>query len=343
MQHKIREQGPLLTDKGQVKEPGYATELILDYNRSMVKASKLKLKEWDYYIVMNDDYGVAFTIADNAYLGFISVTYFDFVKPKYHTYSRMKFFPMGKFKMPSSSKEGDVHYEDKKMSLSYTHEDGTRRIKCNIKDFYEKTPFSCDITLSNEPKDSMVIATPFKKNKKAFYYNQKINCMKATGKMTFNHTDILLESPTFGTLDWGRGVWTYDNTWYWGSLSTMVNGKPFGFNIGYGFGDPSKATENMLFYDGKAHKLEDVTFHIPKDDNGKDNFMAPWEFTSNDGRLQLDFTPLIDRADKVNLLFLVSDQHQTFGYFNGTVVLDDGTKITLENKLGFAEKVHNRW
>ncbi|MFR1035019.1 MAG: DUF2804 family protein [Acutalibacteraceae bacterium] len=21
----------------------------------------------------------------------------------------------------------------------------------------------------------------------------------------------------FGTLDWGRGVWTYDNRWYWGS------------------------------------------------------------------------------------------------------------------------------
>ena len=21
----------------------------------------------------------------------------------------------------------------------------------------------------------------------------------------------------YGTLDWGRGVWTYDNTWYWGS------------------------------------------------------------------------------------------------------------------------------
>ena len=44
-----------------------------------------------------------------------------------------------------------------------------------------------------------------------------------------------------------------------------MNGKPFGFNIGYGFGDTSAASENMLFYDGTAHKLDDVTFHIPKD------------------------------------------------------------------------------
>ena len=60
----------------------------------------------------------------------------------------------------------------------------------------------------------------------------------------------------FGTLDWGRGVWTHDNTWYWGSGNGYVNGKPFGFNIGYGFGNTSAASENALFYDGKIHKLE---------------------------------------------------------------------------------------
>ena len=43
----------------------------------------------------------------------------------------------------------------------------------------------------------------------------------------------------FGVLDWGRGVWTYHNVWYWGSASGLVDGVPFGFNIGYGFGDTS--------------------------------------------------------------------------------------------------------
>ena len=343
MQHKITTKGPLLNEKGHVREPGYANELILDYHRSQIKASQLRIKEWDYYIVMNDDYGVAFTIADNAYLGFVSVTFFDFVKPMYHTHSKMKVFPMGKFKMPSSSQEGDIVYQDKKMSLSYNHANGKRHIQCSIQNFYERSDFKADIILSNEPKDSMVIATPFPTKKKAFYYNQKINCMKATGTVEFNHQTIHLESPTFGTLDWGRGVWTYNNTWYWGSASGMVNGKPFGFNIGYGFGDTSNATENMLFYDGVAHKLDQVTFHIPVDEEGKDDFMEPWTFTSNDGRFELAFDPILDRADKINVLFLVSDQHQTFGRLNGTVILDDGTVLEIKNLLGFAEKVHNKW
>lgn len=51
----------------------------------------------------------------------------------------------------------------------------------------------------------------------------------------------------FGGLDWGRGVWTYDNIWYWGSGSGEVDGHRFGFNIGYGFGDTSAASENVIF------------------------------------------------------------------------------------------------
>lgn len=75
-------------------------------------------------------------------------------------------------------------------------------------------------------------------------------------------------------LDWGRGVWTYQNTWYWGSASGYVDGVPFGMNLGYGFGDTRAATENMLLYDGVAHKLDQVDFGIPKDAAGKDDLLG---------------------------------------------------------------------
>lgn len=40
---------------------------------------------------------------------------------------------------------------------------------------------------------------------------------------------------------------------------------------------------------------------------------------------------------------LRSEQHQIFGRFNGTVVLDDGTPLRVRDLMGFAEKVENRW
>ena len=144
-------------------------------------------------------------------------------------------------------------------------------------------------------------------------------------------------------LDWGRGVWTYQNTWYWGSASGYVDGVPFGMNLGYGFGDTRAATENMLFYDGKAHKLDQVDFGIPRNAAGKDDLLAPWHVTDNLGRLDLIFTPILDRAAYTGALVLESDQHQVFGRFDGTVVLDDGTALSVRDLRGFAEKVKNRW
>lgn len=101
--------------------------------------------------------------------------------------------------------------------------------------------------LSQPPMDTMVIATPWKEKKTAFYYNQKINCMRAEGTFTWgSHVYRFCPEDSFATLDWGRGVWTYDNRWYWGSGNGIVDGHLFGFNIGYGFGDTTAASERQI-------------------------------------------------------------------------------------------------
>ena len=143
-------------------------------------------------------------------------------------------------------------------------------------------------------------------------------------------------------LDWGRGVWTYDNTWFWSVAMGEAGGTRFGFNLGYGFGDTSAASENMLFVNGMAHKLSRVTFGIPQKD-GRDDFLKPWRFTSDDGRFEAEFVPQIDRSAKTSLGILMSDQHQVFGVFSGKCRLEGGEELQFSNLSGFAEKVRNKW
>ena len=248
-------------------------------------------------------------------------------------------FTMGRLHLPSTSEEGDTVYHDKRLHMEFRKEEGKRRILCRFRNFYQGKDFECNITLRQPQMDSMVIATPWKEKKTAFYYNQKINCMPASGSMRYDGKIYTFSPETdFGTLDWGRGVWTYDNRWYWGSGNCMVDGKPFGFNIGYGFGDTSAASENMLFYEGKGHKLDDVAFHIPQDD-----YMKPWRFTSSDGRFEMDFVPVLDRAARTNALIIETDQHQVFGRMSGRAVLDNGKVIEVKDLMCFAEDVHNRY
>ncbi|MDD6193347.1 MAG: DUF2804 domain-containing protein [Lachnospiraceae bacterium] len=336
--HEITTEQKLLDVRGNIAEPGWSRRQLQKYRREDIKAPGFRIKEWDYYLIVGDDFAVACTISDDGYVGLQSVSLLNFAEGWEHTETILDAFPMGKLHMPANSSEGDVVYDKGRLKLQYRLEQGTRHIICEFQEFYKGKDFTCDIVLQQPDMDSMVIATPWPK-RAHFYYNQKINCMRASGWAEYDgkryefHPDR-----NFGALDWGRGVWTYDNTWLWGSGNCDIEGHAFGFNIGYGFGDTRAATENVIFYDGVAHKLDDVTFHIPED-----SYMKPWNFSSSDGRFEMDFEPILDRAANLDYKVIVSDQHQVFGKMTGTAVLDDGTPIHIKDVLCFAEKVHNRY
>ena len=338
MQHEITEAIPLLDKEGNLTQAGYAKRLLPVYHRADVRVKGLRLKEWDYYLVMNDRFALALTVADNDYMGLDSISLLDFETGEQITTSPMQVLTRGKKKLPETSAEGDVASSGKGYGIFYKNDGKKRTLIAHMEKFGPQGPLSAKVELTDEPEESIVICTPFEKPGH-FYYNQKINCMRAKGEVSYNgKTYVFDPADSFGTLDWGRGVWTYDNTWYWGSGNCVVDGKPFGFNIGYGFGNTSAATENILFYDGKAHKLDDVTFHIPEDD-----YCKPWTFSSSDGRFEMDFVPVLDRAANLDFKILCSDQHQVFGRMSGKAVLDDGQVIELKDVMCFAEKVHNKY
>lgn len=339
MEHLVTKKQPLLNELGHLNEAGYSLKPVFDYNRKMIKVSKWRIKEWDYYACLNDDFAVSFTVADLGYLGMLTACFLDFKTGTETKKTIMKPFVFGKFNLPNEADEGNTEFSDKSCDFKFIVNKNNRLLKVKIKNFQKDVDFEADLKLGDFKDDRMIIATPWLENKKAFYYNQKINCMPTSGKVVLGEKTYLFdESKHFSVLDWGRGVWTYKNTWYWGSLSGLVNGKRFGFNIGYGFGDTSKASENMLFYDGKAHKLEQIKFELDEKD-----VMKPWKFKSNDNRFDLTMTPILDRVDHTNLLIIKNYGHQVFGKFNGSVVLDDGTKLEINNLLGFAEKIMNQY
>ena len=334
--------GKLLDVYGNLIEAGYSKELVKEYDRKAITAPALRIKEWDYYYIGNSKYGVALTIADNSYMALGSVSFLDFNKKEFTTRSIMKWFTKGKTNLPSTSLTGDVAYTGKNIHLEFLNDGDKRTLKATFKEFQKIKDFSCEFELFNAPNESMVIATPFDK-KHYFYYNQKINCIRAKGEARIGGNVYKFSSDdTFAVLDWGRGVWTYKNTWYWSSLNSMVDGRRIGFNLGYGFGNTSKATENMLFLDGKAYKIDEVTFHIPKNSKGKDNYLDEWRISSNDNSVNLKFTPILNRKDYTNALIIKSDQNQVFGKFSGTLVINNEI-IQIKDLVGFAEKVKNCW
>jgi len=342
-QTEIITPGPLLDKRGELLRPGFSRTMVQSYRREDVRVSPLRLKEWDYYLVSNGRYALALTVADNGYMGLDSVSFLCLEEGWEITKSPMQIMTLGKKRMPPDSREGDVYSAGKDYFLSFAHQGERRILSAEMHGFGVMEDITATVELEAAPPESMVIATPFDKSGH-FYYNQKINCLRAKGTVVCGGRTWEFDSAdSFAVLDWGRGVWTYENTWYWSSASYTVDGVPFGWNLGYGFGDTSAATENVLVYDGRVHKLAAVTFYIPGNASGHPRFTEPWRFYSSDNRFEADFRPVLDRQSCTDFKALKSDQHQVFGFFTGRAVLDDGRIVPFRELPGFAEKVYNKW
>ena len=343
--HLIEGSGPLLDARGRLREPGYALRPPFTYDHKDIAAPALRIKDWDYYLVNDDEYAVALTFSDLGYIGLVSASVIDFARDAFKTTSELVVLPMGRMGLPSSSDEGDIDWRGSRTVVRFEHTPAGRRLSFVMTGFDEGEDLDVELLLDQEPRDSMVIATPWAEDEQAFYYNRKIVGMRARGG--FRKGALYHEfgaDDSFGLLDWGRGVWTYDNVWYWGVAQGRQGGHVVGFNLGYGFGDTSAASENMVFVDGIAHKLGRVDFGIPRADDGSYRYLEPWHITDDEGRLDLTFATRIDRTDYIDIAHVVvSDQHQVFGSFDGRVVLDDGTVLELSGLRGSAEHIHNRY
>lgn len=327
----LREDTELLDEQGRVTSPGFACRPLWRYDRSRIQASRVRIKEWEYYLVMTDEFAAAFTLGDLGYLRMASISFLDLVKKTDCTRTALK--PAG----APFLQEKVISWTGKDMMLRFETEGKSHHIWCWWKNFAGHSDFRADLRFLDEPVDSMNIVTPWADRKK-FYYNTKINCMPAVGTIVCNwHVWHLDPEKDSGILDRGRGVWPYRIHWYWGTCSTMVDGVPFGFSIGYGFGDTSAASENVIFYDRRIHKLDDITFEIPA------NPMLPWTVNSSDGRFEAVFTPELDRSARISALVVDSKQHQYFGRITGTAVLDDGRTIVMQDLRCAVEDIRNRY
>ena len=99
--HEVTNVQLLLDEKGELREPGWSRSLVQKYRRDDIKAPAFRIKEWDYYLVVNKDFAAAFTISDDGYIGLQSVSLLVFgEEPWEHTETVLNAFPMGKLKLP---------------------------------------------------------------------------------------------------------------------------------------------------------------------------------------------------------------------------------------------------
>ncbi len=340
MQHEISRPTALLDSTGNLTQLGYARRPVLTYNPENVQVGgkRFRIKEWDYFGITTPDHYLSVCITNLGYMGLVFAYFIEFESKTF--LDNFTVTPLGKgVAMPRTSEEGDNLFSKKGVKVSLLRRNEERRILVDWEKFKKKKRLVADITLKQpDAMDSIVMATPMKDG--CFYYNQKTNCMSATGHFTLgDEKHEYAPTSALGSLDWGRGVWPYKTFWIWASASGFLQDKrTIGLNLGCGFGDLSAATENCFFIDGKMSKLEEVEIEYDKKD-----YLKPWIFEGEKGRLSLTFTPMYNRKNRINAGVIKAVGNQVFGKYNGSVVDDQGESYKIKDMVGWAEDHTARW
>ena len=340
MQNQLIEKQKVLDSEGKVIRNAYAKEELFIYNREDIKANKLRIKEWDFYQASNNDYVLQLTIGHASYIGVCEITFYELATGKTFVTSFMKPFVFDKWGLSRETFiDNTLEIEAKGYHIKFETQGKKRHLTCSSQD---KKLGKCDIDVvfTQLNKEFISIVIPFTQNEKAFYYNNKMNCFSAEGSVSFGEYKYTFDpKDSFGLIDWGRGVWPFKHNWIWGNGSGMLDNKPFGFNIGWGFGDTSLANENCIFYDGVMHKLDRIESSFPN----KSDYMQECTFSETNKRFEMTFTPVYDHHTDINLQVIRKECHQVFGRWNGYVVLDNGDKKEIKDLMAFIEFCNNRW
>jgi hypothetical protein len=342
MQKRITGVSDLLDARGRLVTSGWATQPLLRYDRGRVHASPLRVKEWDYYEIINPEYGIVLLVYDIGYQGRVVVKWMDFQAGTFEEHGITLWLTRGSMGLPPGSQTGDVVFDHGSVHWECRRgADGVRRFEFAFPEFRDGVGLSGALTLTQPPgQDTIVNAIPFRRATR-FVYAQKINCLVPDGRVRIGGDEhrFSRDNHSHGCLDWSRAVFPYHVEWRWCTASGVVGGVPFGLNIDYGFG--TESSKSMIFHDNTGHHLDKACYTFDPADP-----MKAWTFTDGEGRVDLAFRPVCIERGGTNFVILRMSLLKAYGFFTGRVRLDDGRWIEIgesDRLFGSAEAVENHW
>jgi hypothetical protein len=338
-QTEITEPVPALDEFGRPRNFGWARSPFFMYDPGLLMVPRRNISESDRYILFSPTHLMVIEILDDGYLGFVCMSVVSLKDKKRSTQVFTTHFPLGSFDLPGDSEKGSIKYRQKKNYLNLAAMDGgIRIIRLDILNYGRHRSLRGEVVLTPpEGAESLVTHMPWRGRTNAFCCSRRSPWYSVEGVIQFGTTELFFtRGNAWGIYDWNRGIRPRRDLRFWAAGCGQFQGGQAGFSVGFNLADSSQGTENAFFLDGRLHKLDQVSFHIP---SGRP---VPWRFTSSDNRLEMTFSPLQERDDNHQVFFYSLKRRQLFGSFSGKVVLDDGSDYEFQSITGFAERRKSR-
>jgi hypothetical protein len=299
-------------------------------------ASLARKKKWNYWAVTSEELLFSATIADIDILQLGGA--YIFVRGSKRHIEKNVVRQAGTIAMPEGV-SGDITIEHPDMTVALTDEGAGTRIRVKSEDF-GGVALEADIVVERPAgHETLNVVIPW--SDVQFQYTSKQNTLPASGYVVLDGERFEFATPSFGCLDYGRGVWPEHTVWNWGAASGIQGGRTVGLNLGGQWTDGTGMTENGIFVDGRLTKLsEDLVFDYDRGD-----LMKPWRVRpAASDRVDLRFEAEFERATfNGNREGHYQDARQVFGTYAGRIVPDEGGAIEVRDLFGWIEEHDAVW
>jgi hypothetical protein len=282
-------------------------------------------KRWEYWNVVTPTHVVALTVSSIDYAAVNEVWVLD--RRTQQTWGRAPtVLPARGVKLPASLGGGPASAVAPQLAIQIVPTPAGIRLLADI------PSVSVDVTVRRpDNHECLAVVVPWSPTR--FQYTVKDVALPVSGRITIDATTYPVPSgESWAVLDHGRGRWPYDITWNWGAGSGVVDGRPFGLQVGGKWTDGTGSTENGILIGTLMHKIsEELEWSYDLAD-----WRRPWSIRG--GELDAQFSPEYDRVARTNLGVIAASTDQCFGYWSGSF-----GDVRFEGIFGWAEHVHNRW
>ena len=190
---------------------------------------------------------------------------------------------------------------------------------------------------SPEEAGHLVICHPFADDR--MLYSDK-SMMPMTGSIRMGALAVPFDdASSFMIVDDHKGEYPAPMAYDWVTAAKRgESGAVVGFNLTDNqVRDPERYNENAIFVGNVVHRLPAIHIERPTGEYG------PWRVRDADGQVDVTFTPVVRNEMHVGPRRILAEYFGPFGWFDGTLVTQDGESISVDAMFGMGEKKRIRF
>lgn len=332
----------LFNSKGEPAFGAYTREIrdigLKQYRPGLPWALKrFRAKRWRFVGLYSREIVVGIAVVQVGYIGTSFAYVFDMERKSMTEFTAKS--PLGiNSIVPDHAFEGDLSFiqGSNRILVRYGHEGSVNEVDVDINSgsllkIHARMDESPEVITPHQ----IIIPTPGG----GFAFTHKSAGLPVEGRIvTRDHEYELKKGEAFGAIDHSAGYHDYHWEWRWASFGGLADD---GVRVGLNLAEPAyhpTINENALWVDGNLIPLGEASFAFdPK------SILSPWRISTDDGVIDLDFEPLGERAEKIDIGFILSRFHQPVGLFSGTITPQGGRPLTIKNVPGVVEDHEAKW